>query len=160
MSGDGVRWSLDQFKNYQTRKGKPSQSDIPKKKDKAPSLALPVIPESVIQENSAEFLDRCLHRDWRWLHIPNEKGNRTDLEIMILARQGVKPGAADIMILSPFGRFYWVELKTAVGQLSKAQKKWREWHREHSLAWALCRSVEELMAFCERHQIPLRGRLV
>ena len=65
-------------------------------------------PEQALQIATAEFLDWALMPPYRWLHIPN--GERRDAVIgKILKAMGVKPGAADALILGPSFPFCWLE---------------------------------------------------
>jgi hypothetical protein len=57
---------------------------------------------------------------WWWSSI--EHGElRTERTGALLARKGVKPGIFDIMLISPAGVPYFLELKRKTGRLSDAQ---------------------------------------
>jgi hypothetical protein len=107
----------------------------------------------------AQFLDASLPADWRWFHTPNESGTRARWENQRLSALGVKPGVADVILLKPDGRDVWIELKSARGVLSEAQKGWRDWRRSIGAAWFLCRSLEDVVAALEDCGCALRGRI-
>lgn len=117
----------------------------------------PVVPEEEIQVLVAAFLDRALPRDYRWLHIPNG-GARSKREGGLFKAMGVKAGAADVLILTPVGKFIWIELKTATGRLRPGQEDWRDWCRSIGAPWFLCRSLDDVIEALESLQIRLRVR--
>lgn len=116
-------------------------------------------PERSVQLVVAELLDRCLPPGYRWMHVPNVSGTRTKGENKRLKAEGVKAGAADVLVLTPAGRFIWIELKSADGQLSAAQRGWRDWCQSIGAPWALCRSAEDVVAALQDAGVTLRGRL-
>lgn len=118
----------------------------------------PAIPEEDIQILVAAFLDRALPADYRWLHIPNG-GARSKREGGIFKAMGVKAGAADVLILTPVGKFIWIELKTATGRLRTEQEGWRDWCRAIGAPWFLCRSLDDVIEALESLQIRLRVRV-
>jgi len=114
-------------------------------------------PEQGLQITVAAFLDWALPEDYRWLHIPNGE-KRNPVIAAILKAMGVKPGAADVLILCPNGRFIWIELKSTKGRLSTDQASWRDWCHAIGAPWFLCRSLDDVVAACEDAGVPLLGR--
>jgi len=61
------------------------------------------------------------------------------------------PGQADLLALHASGRFCWIEVKTARGRLSEAQRRFRD--AMHALAgprsYVVCRSPEDAIAAVE-----------
>lgn len=115
-------------------------------------------PEDDLQRAVAELLDWALPADHRWMHVPNG-GRRDAREAARLKGMGVKPGAADVLILRPAPKsFVWIELKAPKGVLSDVQKDWRDWCLSIGAPWALCRSVDEVVAACVDADVKLRVR--
>jgi len=114
--------------------------------------------EEALQKQVAALLDWALPWDYRWLHIPNQKGTRKGFEVQILKSFGVKPGAADVLILTPQRTFVWIELKAPKGVLSDEQKHWRDWCHVVGAAWFCCRSLDDVIAACQDAGIQLRAR--
>ena len=175
--GAGVRWSEDQLSDYQSKRspGRTASPGADRVRVSGPAKAgsgietasrrpdlrrsAPISrPEEDLQRACVAWLEIALAADWRFLHIPNQRGTRSETENRILKALGVKAGAADLLILSPHGPVYWLELKSPTGSLSTAQRDWRDWRRANGLPWALIRSLEDLVAFCRDHQIPVRAR--
>jgi hypothetical protein len=113
--------------------------------------------EDELQKQVAGFLDWALPAGFRWLHVPNG-GRRDPVVAAILKGFGVKPGAADVLILTPAGRFVWIELKSPTGQLSSEQQDWRDWCRAIGAPWFLCRSLDDVVEALTSLQIRLRVR--
>ncbi len=155
----GINWSADDLAKYNERRKKTG--------DKIDKVVVPTTSkpkakrqhlEQDLQIACVDWLKWGLDRSWKFFHIPNEMGNRTIVENKILSACGVIAGAADLLILSPQGRFFWLELKSPTGSLSKDQKIWRDWCQENLIPWALIRCLEDLIDFCARYQIPVRAR--
>ena len=75
-------------------------------------------------------------------------------EWQALARQGLKTGIGDMLILAP-GYALMVELKTATGRLSDAQIAMQNAMSYVGHGYVIARSVEALGEALERHGIPL-----
>lgn len=116
-------------------------------------------PEERLQIAVAQWLDDHLHQDWRWWHTPNERGSRSVVNNAILSRCGVKAGVADVLIASPAGMIFWIELKSDEGSLSAAQNDWRRWCLSNGIHWRLCRSLDSLQICLRDWGIPLRDAL-
>lgn len=114
--------------------------------------------EDALQQQVAAYLDWALPAPLKWLHIPNG-GRRDAVTAAILKSFGVKPGAADVLILRPQG-FIWIELKAPKGVLSEDQKAWRDWCRSIGAPWFVCRSLEDVIEALVSEQITLKGRPV
>lgn len=113
--------------------------------------------EFPIQCAIADFLDLSLPPPLRWLHIPNgeARGKRAAGRLKAM---GLKPGAADVLILG-HSPFIWIEVKTPIGKLSKVQKDWRDWCIALGAPWFLCRSIDDVAEALESLGIRLIGRL-
>lgn len=108
-----------------------------------PRSAAPVVREADLQKDAAAFL-RHVSPDVCCVHPPNE-GRRSVAHGAMLKAEGLEPGAAD-WIGTARGRAIALELKTAKGSLSGAQKTWRaKWERAGGLFY-LCRDMNEVCA--------------
>jgi hypothetical protein len=112
--------------------------------------------EDDLQVQVAEFLELALPPPLQFLHIPNG-GHRHPAVAAKLKAFGVKPGAADVLILG-FHPFVWIELKTTKGRLTQEQKEWRDWCRSIGAPWFLCRSLEDVIEALQSLQIRLIAR--
>ncbi len=77
-----------------------------------------------------------------WLHIANE-GARSPRTGAYLKRMGMRPGAADFLIVR-YGHAYFLELKTGKGRLSPAQLVFRADTSDAGCPYSVCRSPEEV----------------
>lgn len=118
-------------------------------------------PEQDLQILVAEALDWGLPPPLRWMHIPNGE-KRDPVSAAILKGMGVKPGAADGLILGTHVHhglpFFWLELKSKDGRLSDDQKDWRDWCLAIGAGWALCRSLGDVHAALADAGIQLKVR--
>jgi len=111
--------------------------------------------ESALQVSVARFLDVALPRSVRACHVPN--GGRRDAATGArLKREGVKAGVADFVIFMSGGTCAMIELKTASGRLSPAQKDWQDWAGQHGLPYAVCRSLDEVIDVLKAWNVPLK----
>lgn len=113
--------------------------------------------ETPLQIAAASYLDLALPEPLRALHIPNGELRHPAVAGKLKA-MGVKEGAADLLILG-FHPFIWIELKSAKGRLTQAQKDWRDWCRSIGAPWFLCRSLEDIAEALESLQIRLKVKL-
>lgn len=83
----------------------------------------------------------------RLFHVPNG-GQRHAVVAAKLKGQGVKAGVPDLFLPVPrYGRHgLWIEMKTATGALSKAQKDWRAFLDAVGYRVEVCRSFDEARA--------------
>lgn len=79
-------------------------------------------------------------------HVPNG-GGRSKVEAAILKAEGVVAGVADLILLVPSCGYHslCIEMKTAKGRQSPAQKQWQEEASRHGNKYIVCRSIEEFM---------------
>jgi len=81
-------------------------------------------PEHNLQVKVLRYLRENAAPDIHWLAIPNA-GRRTMRSGASLKAEGMTAGAPDLCVLLPGGFVLWLELKTAKGVLSDAQKGFR-----------------------------------
>lgn len=119
--------------------------------------------ETPIHISIVEFLDYTLPAPLKAFHFANgEKRSKRDAGR--LKAMGVKPGAADIIILgwmrTGVPTFIWFEVKSGEGRLSKSQKGWRDWCISIGAPWYLVRSIADAEYALLDLGIPLRGKTI
>lgn len=113
--------------------------------------------ESQLAESVNQFLSVALPREAVHFHPANE-GKRSLAAAAALLRQGMLPGLPDICIVCG-GKAYWIELKSARGSLSEAQKIC---HRRLRLAGCdvvVAHSIAEVALALDSFGIPLSARV-
>jgi len=104
--------------------------------------------EASIQRAIVDYLHLVLPRDCRVAAIPNA-ARRTRTGMASNAVAGLSPGLFDLMIVEAGGGVYMIEVKTAHGRLSHAQRKWQEWFITHSVPHCVARSIDDVrVALC------------
>lgn len=114
-------------------------------------------PEQTLQRQVATFLEWALPPDAWFTSIGHGGGGA--VRGAILKSTGMKSGVPDILIIYR-SKSIWVELKSATGSLSEAQ---RSVHSAITVAGGVvttCRSVDDVSGFLQALQIPLRARLM
>ncbi|MCW2242199.1 VRR-NUC domain-containing protein [Azospirillum canadense] len=112
-------------------------------------------PEEQFHIGVANHLEIVLPVDAWFCHVPNG-GKRSKAEAARLKAMGTKAGTPDIEIVYQ-GRSYWIELKSASGSLSKAQKDCHADLRRAGAPVATARTLEEVETALRGWGIPLRG---
>jgi len=113
--------------------------------------------EDHLQASVCRFLSAVLPEDAWYCAIPNGF-NKTKAAAGIAKATGLKAGAPDLLVVHG-GRPIFIELKTAKGRLSPAQK---ETAIDIDLAgglWSVCRSIDDVSGFLALCDVPLRGRV-
>lgn len=82
-------------------------------------------PEALLQRTVFEHIAYRKRPGWQFWSTPNaaKRSLRMGAE---LKRQGMTAGVGDISMVSPSGRYHELELKTATGRLSAAQRERQE----------------------------------
>jgi hypothetical protein len=73
----------------------------------------------------ADTLNVSLSEGWYWTTIDHGE-ERPIAAARRLKRKGVKPGLADLLLIGPDGRHYWIELKTKGGRLTEEQEDFHQ----------------------------------
>lgn len=103
----------------------------------------------------ADALRWAIMPGWQWTHFPagearpsfiDSKGRRVSPAADRLKRMGLNPGWPDIVLLSPQGRFYGLELKRGNAPLTEGQEAFQKWCGDHLVPYAVARSYEEAIA--------------
>lgn len=113
-------------------------------------------PEAKLQISVKQYLSYCLPDDILWT------ASLTGVHLSMQARtkakaMGVRRGFPDLMFLFPDGVTRYIELKTATGSLSPEQREFRDRAKPYGV-WALCRSLDEVIAALRSWGIALRER--
>jgi VRR-NUC domain len=82
----------------------------------------PPLTEALLQSAVIEHLRAYGNPEWLWWHTPNA-GKRHPITGSQLKRQGMVAGVGDLSLVDPTGRYHELELKTADGRLSPAQRE-------------------------------------
>ena len=102
-----------------------------------------------------EYLVAALPSSARVAHIPNG-GKRGKREAAELKRMGVLPGFPDLLILTITGQILFIEVKSAVGVLSKRQKDFCQFCAAAGFAFGVARSVDDARALLHGAGIKTR----
>jgi len=119
--------------------------------------------EQKLQMAVADFLTLALPRPDAWFTaIP--AGAPGKLRGAIMKGMGYTPGTPDLLVIyrpiewhSSLPTVIWLELKSAGGRLSKAQKQCREDLVAAGCKWALCRTLDDVERALRRFGVPLRA---
>jgi hypothetical protein len=87
--------------------------------------------------------------DWQYpVRYPRGEAQklRTKATAGRLKAMGVKPGVADLVFISPDGRFLGLELKRRGGRLSETQEAFQAWCDRHGVAYAVADSYDAAVA--------------
>lgn len=105
-------------------------------------------PEADLQRLIVGFLRLILPAEAIVHHSANETGQGGQsgrARQAILSGMGVCPGFSDLIVLSE-GRVLFLELKSKTGRLSPAQERFRDQVQAQGFAWAMVRSIDEVLA--------------
>jgi len=83
-------------------------------------------------------------------HLPVVRVTNINRTLEELKRQGMTAGVGDISGVSPAGLYCELELKTATGRLSPAQRKRQDELRETGVVVVTCYGLDEALAILER----------
>lgn len=101
--------------------------------------------ESKIQQNCVTWFRLAYPQFGKLLiAIPNG-GYRNALEAMIMKREGVVAGVADMVLFLPSKNYstLQIEMKTSKGKQSALQKDWQKLVEKYGHKYVVCRSLEE-----------------
>ena len=89
------------------------------------------------------YLRASLPASYRVISIPNGRFKADPTTIGRLKREGLTPGAPDLLILRNDGWFGAMEVKTDKGRLSPEQTEWADWQGQGGAAFAVVRSLDD-----------------
>lgn len=81
-----------------------------------------------------------------WFHVPNESVVGDRMDVVRIKRKhslGMINGAPDFIITTGTKTIF-IELKTATGRQTEAQKMFEKWCCKHEISYNICRSLEEV----------------
>jgi hypothetical protein len=113
---------------------------LAKEKQKHAPRKSPAHHESRLQAACVRWF-RYQHPSLLIFAIPNG-GWRNEIEAKIMKNEGVMAGVADLEILLPNGRCLFIEMKTAKGRQSEAQRGFQKWCDDNGHTYMVCRSLE------------------
>lgn len=112
--------------------------------------------EASLHRQVAKFLDACLCEHVFWSTIPAGGGGR--VRGAQLKGMGYKAGVPDVLLVHQ-GRAYWIELKTAKGRVSDAQKETGGHLVIAGCPVVVARSLDDVQDAVITWGIPTRGGL-
>lgn len=115
--------------------------------------------ESRVQEQIVSFLRRSLPSTYRVISIPNGRFKADPKTIVRLKREGLTPGAWDLLVLRNDGWFAALEVKAGKGGLSEDQREFGDWFSSGGASAAVVRSLAEAEAALLAWDVPLRARV-
>ena len=113
--------------------------------------------EAQLQVSVIEYLNTVLIPPAFAFSIPNE-GKRGKWQTVQLKRQGLVPGAPDILILHD-GRCTGIELKTPSGVVRPSQDEFLARMNKAGCPATVCRSIEDVRAHLALAGVPTRERV-
>lgn len=83
--------------------------------------------------------------------VPNgEMGKISQAAAGRARSMGLRAGISDLVLIGPSGTAYFMEVKTATGKLSEAQRKFMDLCAKRGWNYAVVRSVEESLDVCRK----------
>lgn len=102
--------------------------------------------EDALQRAIVTYLRAALSQQgYRVFAVPNG-GARTKIEGAIMKATGTLAGVADLQILGPGGRSWFIEVKTDEGRLSPPQQDFQFFCIARGVPYAVCRSIDDVKA--------------
>jgi len=116
--------------------------------------------ESNTQVSIVAYLRNALPAGYRVISIPNGRFKADPKTIARLKREGLTPGASDLLILRNDGWFCAMEVKASDGSLSPEQAEWSDWLSSGGASQCVVRSVPEAVEVLREFGVPLRKMVV
>ena len=115
----------------------------------------------------AQYFEAMMKPDVWWSHVPSG-GKRSKVTAALLQRMGTKRGFPDFIILNPGGHHHAIELKLDNSEIfqtkrtyqSPDQKAFQQAWEATGGIYRVCRSLEEVVAYCELYGLCRRDRSV
>jgi hypothetical protein len=101
-------------------------------------------PEHKLQVALMDYLAIAALPDIHYFAIPNQS-NRHIANAAKMKAEGVRAGSPDICVMLPGGKVAWLEMKAPNGQLSAAQKWFRDLAARLGHHWGMAKSVDEAL---------------
>lgn len=115
-------------------------------------------PEQILQQQVVAYL-RIATPSLIFFHVPNG-GARTKTEAAILKSMGVRAGVADLAFILTGARIAFIELKSANGTATPAQKVFRADCEMQGVPFAECRTLAEVQGTLDAWGVSRRGRVM
>jgi hypothetical protein len=93
----------------------------------------------------ADTLRAACRPGWWWSHIPSGE-LRTEQTGALLKRMGLQRGMADMLLISPIGTHYWLELKRGNAPLTDGQENFAAMCRDRCVPYQIARSYDQAVA--------------
>ncbi len=105
----------------------------------------------------ADFLRVAAPEGLVWSHFPSGE-HRTEKTGGLLKRMGLRRGVPDFLFVLPGGTAAFIELKVATGRLSPFQIDFRESCDLAGAKWAICKTLDEVIATLTGWGVVLKAR--
>ena len=123
------------------------------------NLSVFPLPERLLQRQIVDALAWLLPPTGMAFAIPNQRRGATQAELVSLVRQGMRPGIPDLMVVHQ-GNAIGIELKTAAGRLSPAQKVTHADLNRAGVPVIVASSLEQVVAGLEANGVELREAVI
>lgn len=115
--------------------------------------------EARIQQEIVKYFrnNYCLNHhspQYAIFSVPNESKNAKD--IAVKKATGLMPGASDLIVMLDRGRTAFIEVKTATGAQSAAQKTFERIARGNGHQYFIVRSLKDFQAVLSLYDIEIR----
>lgn len=115
--------------------------------------------ESNLQCAIVALLRRELPATYRVISIPNGRFKADPVTVGRLKREGLTPGAPDLLLLRNDGWFAAIEVKADKGKLSPEQVEWSDWMAAGCAEFAVVRSLPDAIGTISGWGVPLKTRI-
>jgi len=115
--------------------------------------------ESRAQEAIVAFLRRALPPRYRVISVPNGGYAADPKTVGRLKREGLHPGAPDLIVMRNDGWFAALEIKSETGRLGDNQAEFLDWLAAGGASAAVVRSLDEAVAVLTEYGVPLRAKV-
>lgn len=114
--------------------------------------------ESNVQCSIVKLCRMALPSSYRILSIPNGRFKADPTTIARLKREGLTPGAPDLVLIRNDGWCAFIEVKSDKGRLSPEQVEWADWLAAGGGDMVVVRSLDEVEAALRSWNVPVRAR--
>lgn len=112
--------------------------------------------ESNVQVAIVRFMRLALPATYRVISIPNGRFQADPRTIARLKREGLTPGAPDLLLLRNDGWFGAMEVKADKGRLSPEQTEWSDWLSGGCGELAVVRSLDDAIEVLRAWNVPMK----
>lgn len=115
--------------------------------------------ESNLQISLVLLMREGMPASYRVISIPNGRFKASPVTIARLKREGLTPGAPDLLLIRSDGWCAGIEVKAGTGKLSAEQVDWGEWAVNGGGEFAVVRSVADLESVLAAWNVPMKAKV-